>query len=363
MPTESQQITETMQDEWDQRARDNAYHFIASAQESWSEEDFERSGRESAQNHIFIDLDRIAKGRDPKTLTVLEIGCGAGRMTRPLAEVFGQIHAIDVSGEMIAQAQPRLKDLDNVHLHHTNGVDLSTLGDLRLDFALSFIVFQHIPDLEVIRGYIRQVAARLQPGALFKFQVQGSPVVETLARDTWHGTRFSALEAVRAARENQLRIEAYEGVGEQYFWLTMRKDPSRGSEPDAIESALLEADSDVLNAALSGVGEDLRNLRDWSEEKIKELSLSVAQVEERDAELAKARTDLDSLQRHTEEETRNWSAEVDRLRTDLRAFREWSDAKTEELRTHIRELYSSWAYRIGRRLGLAPDPIREKDAD
>ncbi len=345
MSVESQQVTERMSAEWDRRARENACHFIASSQESWSEEDFEHSGRESAQHHIFDYLDLIACGRDPKTMTVLEIGCGAGRMTRPLAEVFGDVHAVDVSGEMIAQARERLAGLDNVQLHHTNGIDLSALGDAQLDFAMSFIVFQHIPDIEVIHGYIRQVAERLRPGALFKFQAQGSPVVETVARDTWHGARFSALDAVRAARESQLRIEAFEGAGEQYFWLSMRKEPGRGLEPDELDHALLEAESTVLNAALTDVGGDLRDLRIWSDEKVKELQCSVAQVEEREAELEKARADLHNLERRSEELSKSRNAE------------------TEELRAHIREIYSSWAYRIGRRIGLAPKQIQEKDAE
>src|SRR5690606_41993437 len=72
-----------------------------------------------------------------------------------------------------------------------DGVSLAEVGDIELDFALSYIVFQHIPDIEVIHGYIRQVAERLQPGALFKFQVQGSPAVETMDRDTWSGDRKS----------------------------------------------------------------------------------------------------------------------------------------------------------------------------
>jgi hypothetical protein len=38
-----------------------------------------------------------------------------------------------------------------------------------------------------------------------------------------------------------------------------------------------------------------------------------------------------------------------------------SDDKAEELRAHIRGIYGSLAYRIGRRLGLAPPMIREKD--
>ena len=290
-----------MRADWDQRARENAYHYIASGHEEWSEEDFNESGRDSVHGMVVKDLDAIAGDRDPKTMTVLEIGCGAGRMTRHLADVFGEVHGVDVSGEMIAKARERLAGLDNVHLHHTNGVDLSALGETQIDFAMSFVVFQHIPDIEVIRGYVKQVAERLKPGALFKFQAQGSPLVEAMVRDTWTGARFSALDAVRAARTHKLRIEKYEGVGEQYFWLAMRKTPDRTPDPEPIETELLEAETEALDQALKKLGKDMLDLRWWSENKV------------------------------------------------------------EELRSHIRDLYGSWAYRLGRRAGAAPEPIQERE--
>ena len=155
-----------MRAEWDQRARENAYHYIASGHDEWSEEDFHASGVESVRSMVLDDIQAVAGDRDPKTMTVLEIGCGAGRMTRPLAEVFGEVHGVDVSGEMIAKARARLSGFPNARLHHTDGVDLSALGDAQLDFAMSFVVFQHIPDIEVIRGYVAQVAERLKPPSL-----------------------------------------------------------------------------------------------------------------------------------------------------------------------------------------------------
>ena len=44
-----------------------------------------------------------------------------------------------------------------------------------MDFAFSYIVFQHIPSREIVENYMREVNRLLRPGALFKFQVQGAP--------------------------------------------------------------------------------------------------------------------------------------------------------------------------------------------
>ena len=363
---ESQSISERMRAEWDQRAKENAFHYVASDLASDSEEEFDRSGRSSTENVVVHDLERIAGGRDPKTMTVLEIGCGAGRMTRHLARIFGHVHAVDVSGEMIAQARTRLAGVRNVSLHHTDGIGLYGIGEVELDFALSYIVFQHIPDIEVIRGYIRQVAERLQPGALFKFQVQGSPAVETMDRDTWTGVRFSAVAAVRAARANQLRIEAFEGVGEHYFWLSMRKDPGRGTESDPLEQELLAAEAEALNAALATAGDDLRELRRWTAEKLEELRIAGARMEQLDHENQELRRLADGK---TEELRRaagriaDLDADFNEASAKLRDLLLRSDAKAEELRSYIRTIYSSWAYRVGKRLGLAPLEIQERDAE
>jgi len=49
---------------------------------------------------VRADLPLLTQGVIPR-LRLLEIGCGIGRMTRALAEIFGEVYATDVSGEMI----------------------------------------------------------------------------------------------------------------------------------------------------------------------------------------------------------------------------------------------------------------------
>ena len=37
----------------------------------------------------------------------IEIGCGAGRITRALARLFGEVHGVDISGEMVCRPAKR----------------------------------------------------------------------------------------------------------------------------------------------------------------------------------------------------------------------------------------------------------------
>jgi len=212
-------VLERMRREWDERARENARHYVATAQTAWNDEDYFESGRENVRREILTDMGNICQGKDPKQMTVLEIGCGSGRITRALAEVFGQVYAVDISGEMIRQARETLRDTPNAHVFQNNGSDLRALGEIQADFAFSYIVFQHIPSREVIYSYTREVARLLRPGGLFKFQVQGDATLLTSPEDTWLGVPFSDADALGMAEACGFEPRYRHGAGTQYFWL------------------------------------------------------------------------------------------------------------------------------------------------
>jgi len=208
-----------MREDWDARARENAKHYVQTAQTEWSDEEFYASGEQTVAEEILTDMINICQGKEPKQMRVLEIGCGAGRVTRALANLFGEAYAVDVSGEMIAQAKMGLANHPNAQVFQNNGKDLSVLPEIGYDFAFSTIVFQHIPSKEVIETYVREVGRLLRPGALFKFQVQGYTGCDYVADDTWVGASYSDEEAKKLAERCGFEPRHRHGAGEQYFWL------------------------------------------------------------------------------------------------------------------------------------------------
>ena len=74
--------------DWDRRARENARHFVVTHREQWSDEEFFRSGEVAMEEDILNDLGNVCQSKDPKSMRVIEIGCGAGRMTRAMARFF-----------------------------------------------------------------------------------------------------------------------------------------------------------------------------------------------------------------------------------------------------------------------------------
>ena len=208
-----------MERDWDARARENARYYVNTAREEWTDVDFFASGETTVAEEILPELRNIGRDRPLSELRALEIGCGAGRVTRALAKIFGEVHAVDVSGEMIALARTALTGFANAFVYHNNGRDLRVVPDLAFDFAFSSIVFQHIPSAEVIENYVREAARLLRPGALFKFQVQGVRDVRRRADDTWLGVPFSEQSGVQMAYRNGFEPIYRHGAGTQYFWL------------------------------------------------------------------------------------------------------------------------------------------------
>jgi len=223
MPDDSTTVDlQKMREDWDQRARENARYYVASGQEQWSDEEYYRSGEVNVEREVLTDMGNICQGKDPRHMRVLEIGCGTGRITRALAKQFGEVYGVDISGEMVRQARLALRDFPNAHVFQNNGRDLDVVrqgaGGVPLDFAFSYIVFQHIPSREVIENYVREAHSLLRPGALFKFQVQGF-IDDNEPRDSWLGASFTEEQALDMAERCGFEIRYHHGAGEQYYWL------------------------------------------------------------------------------------------------------------------------------------------------
>jgi SAM-dependent methyltransferase len=228
--TGNARVEEVMRREWDERALENSRYYIVTG--DWeTEEKFERSG-ESAVAEMLADVDGLL----PPESVVLEIGCGIGRMLKPLARRFRFVYGVDVSPHMIWQAKERLRSVKNVEVWANNGRDVEYLKDGEIDGAFSFIVFQHIPDAGVIANYLREIRRVLRSGGVFKFQVHGRPdtldaAAEELASDksTWRGVRFTQPEIIRLTENAGLSVlSSYfrptpGAPPHQYLWVIGRK--------------------------------------------------------------------------------------------------------------------------------------------
>ncbi|MGH9846291.1 MAG: class I SAM-dependent methyltransferase [Blastocatellia bacterium] len=228
-----EQFAAAMKRDWNERARQDAPWYINTIRRGQSEEEFGQTGAVEAERLVLADLHLLTGGRDVRGLRLLEIGCGAGRMTKHLAGVFGEVVGIDVSGEMIRQATARLSEMANVRLHETSGVDFAILPGDHFDLILSAYVFQHVPSAEVIASNIREAWRVLAPGGVFKFQTSDvtSPDYARIEKDTWSGVTFPEAEIRRFARETGAQLIGLFGAGTQYCWTMLRKRVRPAAHP------------------------------------------------------------------------------------------------------------------------------------
>ena len=216
---EDPKVLERMRADWNQRAGEDAYYYVAFGRREQDDEEFFATAAEIVKG-LEWDLKRV-RGRD----AALEIGCGPGRLMRPLSRHFTEIHGVDVSDQMIRLAQDRLRNTPNAHPHHSSGSDLSMFPDEKFDFVYSYAVFQHIPSRDVVFNYLREARRVLKTGGVLRCQMNGLPP-HAKQYDTWSGVRITADEITAFAREQDFQLLVVEQIWTQYMWITCRKRPA-----------------------------------------------------------------------------------------------------------------------------------------
>lgn len=228
---------------WDRRARENPWFFVLNTL------DYRAPDRERFWASGERDLEALLKATGAELSGgehVVEIGCGAGRMTRAIAARASSVTAFDVSAEMLALARRHNPDLDRVDWIHGDGTTLAPLADASADAVLSHVVFQHLPDPRITLGYVREIGRVLRPGGWAAFQISNDAEIHKRrglggrARDrvralagraprgqshpAWRGSAVDLSQLRDTSEAADLEIERISGEGTQFcFVLASRK--------------------------------------------------------------------------------------------------------------------------------------------
>ncbi len=227
-------VLEWMRADWNRRAREDAYYYVAFAHPHQSTEDFQSTAG-AALPMLEAELVRLSAA-DPRSCRALEVGCGPGRLMLPMSRHFAEIHGVDVSDEMIRIARELLSGVPGARAHVNDGAGLAMFHDSYFDFAYSYAVFQHIPRKEVVLNYLREIGRVLKQGGIFRGQFHGLPQGEH--PDTWGGCSFTGDEIARFAASHGFQLLALSGEGTQYMLVTLRKR-DRSADADVSETRLL----------------------------------------------------------------------------------------------------------------------------
>lgn len=220
MSTTPENVSARMRADWNERAKEDAHYYVAFGAREQDEAAFQATADEAVRA-VESELKHFGPAADTHTMQALEIGCGPGRLLKPMSRHFGRIYGVDVSDEMIRLARERLRDIPNALVEATNGATLSQFPDDSLDFIYSYAVFQHIPSREVVLSYMREAGRVLKPGGIFRAQFNGLP--HDQIPNTWSGVTFSVDDLKAFTKENGFRLLALEGVDTQYLWTTWQR--------------------------------------------------------------------------------------------------------------------------------------------
>jgi ubiquinone/menaquinone biosynthesis C-methylase UbiE len=130
------------------------------SESAWTDEEFYDLGAD------FADFDRVWSGVLARgSSSVLEIGCGAGRITNRLAGVFDHVVASDISPDMLTYAKQHVT-AGNIAWKLSDG-DKLPAGDCSMTAVFSCHVFQHFSSRQDQLSAFREVFRVLAPGGTF----------------------------------------------------------------------------------------------------------------------------------------------------------------------------------------------------
>lgn len=226
---------------WDARAREDAFFFVDSRLD-YRRPDVERFFADGEADLVtLLELAGVSIGPED---TVLDVGCGLGRLTRAIAARAGQVVALDLSAEMLRRARELNAHLPALRWVLGDGTSLAPLPDASVDAVVSHVVFQHIPDPQITLGYVSEIGRVLRPGGWAAFQVSDDPRVHRprparrlrslaaravrrhprgQADPAWLGSAVDLGALERTAERAGMAVERVSGTGTQYCVVALRR--------------------------------------------------------------------------------------------------------------------------------------------
>jgi SAM-dependent methyltransferase len=154
----------------------------------------------------------------------LEIGCGSGRLMRPMSRHFLEIHGVDISGQLVLDARANLSDLPHARVNVVADAGLADFADASLDFIYSYDFFRYLSSRDAVLGFLREIHRVLKPGGLARLEFTGIS-----------GAPFSSQELLEFAQAHDFQVLALEGASTPSLWTTWRKHAAGWSPSGAAQ--------------------------------------------------------------------------------------------------------------------------------
>jgi len=200
---------------WEELAQKNAkYHINSDFGREITDDQFKQSGKEAYEKLILND--GLVWTRD----SILDFGCGIGRLTEFMAKDFKNVVGVDISPTMLAEARKKLEGFKNVQFVETDGVNIP-LPESSFDFVFAYLVFQHIKDRNIFEGAFKEISRVLKPSGVFKVLLRSDK--QQNMNKWWSGVEYSQ-DAIKAVYEKiGFKLIKVENVDKHAYWLWLQK--------------------------------------------------------------------------------------------------------------------------------------------
>jgi len=180
--------------------------------------------RDTVIAHFGLQLDNAIVKLKPFTgLRILDIGCGGGLLSEPMARLGGDVVAADASEKNISIASLHAEKSGlAIDYRHTTAEELADAGE-QFDVILNMEVIEHVADID---GFVSACSKMLKPGGImfiatlnrtaksFAFAIVGAEyVLRWLPKGTHNWKKFlKPSEVARLVRENGLIVHDMSGA-------------------------------------------------------------------------------------------------------------------------------------------------------
>jgi 2-polyprenyl-3-methyl-5-hydroxy-6-metoxy-1,4-benzoquinol methylase len=180
--------------------------------------------------------------------SVLDIGCGVGRMSQALAEHYGRVVGVDIAPVLLDEARRRNQN-PHVSFELIDGPHLQPQSLSQPDVVFSYEVLYLLPP-DLLFQYFRDVFALLKPEGVFLFQLNLNPmtwrthaargvrrVLHCIGVRKWRGWPTAPDHRRYPYNQNQVsaelsaaefQVERVAGDSLKQTWFLARKPPGNG---------------------------------------------------------------------------------------------------------------------------------------